>query len=279
MKKLLLASVAFAALFAGPAIAADMAVRRPVQVINNWTGFYAGLTAGAGWSRSEVDLVGSPVAAGPVATNAQVAAIPPVLATNPGGALIGGQIGYNYQMGAWVAGLEADLSWADLDGSSIPQYGAATVVGNSISASASADQRLRYFGTVRGRLGFLATDSLLLFATSGLAYGQVHSSAGLTEANNSGTSITPGAGSASTTRAGWTVGGGLEYLFADHWTVKAEYLYFNLGSVSYGLTPLVGTAAGVPFTTVGAAASTTDFSGSIIRVGLNYKFGYDAVIR
>jgi outer membrane immunogenic protein len=83
----------------------------------------------------------------------------------------------------------------------------------------------------------------------------------------------PGAGSGSTTKAGWTVGGGLEYLLGANWTVKAEYLYFNLGSTSYTVGPLVSTTGVVPFTTIGLTSNTTDFKGSIARVGLNYKFG------
>jgi outer membrane immunogenic protein len=298
MKKLLLTGVAFTALMAGPAVAADMAVRRPVQMVNNWTGLYVGVIAGAGWSRSETDLAGSPLFCNPAFSGCPpvspsntaavgASAIPPVLGTHPGGALVGGEIGYNYQVGAWVVGAETDLSWTDIDGSSIPAFGAAPFPGfpnDSFAASASADQRLRYFGTVRGRLGYLPTDSLLLFTTGGLAYGKMTSTAALAEPITGpcgfGTCpVTPGAGSVSTTRVGWTIGGGLEYLFADHWTVKAEYLYFNLGSTNYALSPLVSTGAGATFTTVGAVASTTDFSGSILRVGLNYKFGYDVVTK
>jgi outer membrane immunogenic protein len=90
--------------------------------------------------------------------------------------------------------------------------------------------------------------------------------------------IAPATGSVSTTRTGWTVGGGFEYLFDRQWTVKAEYIYFDLGSISYGLSPLVSTVGGVPWTTVGVAASTTDFRGSIVRVGLNYKLDYIPVV-
>jgi outer membrane immunogenic protein len=144
---------------------------------------------------------------------------------------------------------------------------------NNAVASATADQRLKYFGTVRGRLGYLVTSPLLVYATAGLAYGGVNSSTALSDIFVPGAFVfTPGAGSVTTTRVGWTVGGGLEYLLAGNWSLKAEYLYYDLGSTSYALTPVVVTVGGVTATNLGVTSNTADFRGSIVRAGLNYKF-------
>jgi len=222
-------------------------------------------------------------ATGPVAANASAAAIPPVLATHPKGGMVGGQIGYNYQFGQGVVGLETDLSWSNIHGSST-QAGLAPVVGFpgiSIGATAATDQRLSYFGTLRGRLGFLPLNPLLVYVTGGLAYGEVKSSTTVAEVCNpdpvtcGGQTFVAATGSTSATRTGWTAGGGLEYAIATGWSVKGEYLYYNLGSSSYGLTPLTSTnILGQLFTAVATTSTTTDFKGSIVRVGLNYKFGH-----
>jgi len=300
MKKFLLAGVSFAVLLAGPVMAADLA--RPVYrasavpvAVHSWTGFYVGVNAGYGWSNSEVHPIGVPIFCtdegpgsgcgadtGPVAANASAAAIPSVLGTHPKGGVVGGQIGYNYQFGQWVAGLEADLSWTNINGSNT-QAGLAPVVGFpgiSIGAIATADQRLSYFGTVRGRLGFLPVNPLLVYVTGGLAYGEVKSSTAVAEVCNpnpatcGGQTFVAATGSTSSTRTGWTVGGGLEYAIATGWSLKGEYLYYNLGSSNYGLTPLTSqSAVDNLFTAVAAASTTTVFKGSIVRLGLNYKFG------
>jgi opacity protein-like surface antigen len=157
------------------------------------------------------------------------------------GGLIGGGGGYDLQYAQWVFGLEADYSWADINGSS-GGCGAAFI---SHTCSTGVDS----LGTFRGRIGYpLGADgSWLLYATGGLAYGELKGSDSLF--NASGNEF----------RAGYTVGGGVEKALAQHWTVKGEYLYVDLGHAV-----LFNAAPGVP--------ETVSFTSNIFRVGMNYKF-------
>ena len=114
----------------------------------------------------------------------------------------GGQIGYNWKRDQWLFGLEADIQYSDQKGS----YSACSAVGCPVgSAFGAADHHLKWFGTFRGRVGWLPTNSLLLYATGGLVYGQFASD--YLSGINGGTIL---AASTSTTRAGWTVGAGAE---------------------------------------------------------------------
>jgi outer membrane immunogenic protein len=268
--------------------------RAPVykEPVYTWAGFYAGVNAGYGWSRTEVDPLGNqlfctnpgPCPAFPIA---QIASIPPSLGTNARGGFLGGQVGFNYQSDRVVAGVEADLDWTNL-GASGTQGGLAPVVGVPVfvTTTATADQRLRYFGTLRARLGFTLFNLpyLLAYVTGGLAFGGLNSttSVGQVASPPCGCVVLPGLGSESVIRTGWTVGGGLEYLLAGNWTVKAEYLYFDLGSTSYSLSslgagvPPIGTISGtnLQFSTVGVTSNTAEFRGNLVRIGLNYKFAY-----
>jgi outer membrane immunogenic protein len=279
--------------------AADLSAPVSKKPALNWTGWYAGVSAGYGWSNSHVDPTGStvfcidaniggsrctpaPPFVGPNSLSvAQAGAIPPSLLTHPAGAMLGGHAGYNYQAGSALYGVETDISWTNIDGSNT-QSGAGPVFplvgfGNSVNAQALAEQKLRYFGTLRGRAGYLPADSLLLFVTGGLAYGQLKSSTTLTEALSTGTCacgpITPALGSVSTTRAGWTVGFGAEFILPQqqHWSFKAEYLYFDLGNVSYQSALTLADTAGRPVTAVAVSSSAT-LTGSIFRAGFNYLF-------
>jgi outer membrane immunogenic protein len=124
------------------------------------------------------------------------------------------------------------------------------------------EQDINWFGTLRGRVGILPTERLLLFAAGGLAYGGVAvSSISLAVGGNCITSSC-GTGSASATRTGPTVGGGFEYAWSNYATFKAEYLYVDLGtlSVTYPITLAVS-----------KATTTSTFAANIVRVGLNIK--------
>ena len=218
--------VAAIALLATPfaAVAAD--VRVPVyrgvpgSVISyyNWTGFYAGMNAGYGWGTSDW-------AVGPLGT---------AVTNKPKGFLVGGTLGYNYQTGSFVWGLEGDIAWSDVKGS----------VGCGLGLTCETANR--WLGTARGRLGY-AFDRFLPYVTGGAAFGSVRPSV------NPGPLFT-----ATDTRIGWTFGAGLEYAFLGNWTAKIEYLYVDLGSFATGFTaPIV---------------NTVSFQEHVVRVGLNYKF-------
>ena len=283
--------------------AADISVPVSKRSAVTWTGWYAGVSAGYGWSNSHVDPRGSstfcndatlaifactpnnfPAISPNSLSIAQATAIPASLLTHPSGAMLGGHLGYDYQFGSWVAGLETDLSWANINGSNA-QFGGAQVFNffgsPAINSQAIAEQRFRYFGTLRGRLGYLPADSLLLFVTGGLAYAQVSSSLTLAEGLTPGACggppgcgpITSAISSYSRTRVGGTVGFGAEFILPQqqHWSFKAEYLYFNLGSASYQSTLTQADTNGVPISAVAVNTNVT-FSGSIFRAGFNYRF-------
>jgi outer membrane immunogenic protein len=282
----------------GSALAADLPVKAPpvAPMVASWTGFYAGLNAGGySWEGNSVNSVGTPIFANPLGapgtSNALTAALAGVTTSiptgNSGGFIGGGQVGYNYQFNnRYVAGIEADIQ--GLTGRSSGT--AATVVAlappfNAITANTSltADHSVQWLGTVRGRLGFTVTPTLLLYGTGGLAYGEVKSSTTISQdlaGTGSGTVNAPygSFATASQTRTGWTAGAGAEWLIAANWTAKIEYLYYDLGNESYSGTlsnivvPPGGIVpAGAAFYTLGAM-STASFRGDIFRVGINYKF-------
>jgi outer membrane immunogenic protein len=195
-------------------------------------------------------------------------------------ALIGGfEAGYNWQFApTWVLGIEADISGLANSGA---KFGATQVAprpgfpADTYTSTLSVSQKLDWLGTVRGRLGFLAAPTWLIYGTGGLAYGNATSSTAISgaETPNTGTTNISGAGSVSSVRFGWTAGVGAEYMFIPNWTVKAEWLHYDLGSASYSNGPLTGLLTGtntVSFTD--ASTSTAKFSGEIVRFGVNYKF-------
>jgi outer membrane immunogenic protein len=187
---------------------------------------------------------------------------------NSTGFIGGGQAGYNWQAGPmWVIGVETDISGTTLNRTvSVPGLG-------DPSRIVTASEKLDWFGTVRGRIGVTPTDRALLYVTGGLAYGHANLSTALTRPG-----FSPGAppdgcggfnncqsGSVSDTRIGWTVGGGLEWAFARNWSLKGEYLYYDLGTLSHAMTD--------PFFPAIFNASA-GLKGSIARAGLNYKFDW-----
>jgi outer membrane immunogenic protein len=305
-------------LSAGEALASDLPSRRapppppyfePAPVAT-WTGFYAGVNAGGTWAQSNsVNVWSAPILTGdptvnmfPVPTaGAAALAASGTLPSSSSGFIGGGQIGYNSQISSnFVAGIEADIQGIGGGGGSSGQSNVVTapisVVGvpapnNFVGTTISAAKSLDYIGTVRGRIGYLFTPTLLAYATGGLAYGGVSSStsvAGTTMGYNLGLAAGNAAyfsnGGFSDTRVGWTAGGGLEWMFLSNWSAKFEYLYYNLGSVSYsaGIPASIvqsGTTGGLP---VGSAfyalasQSSASFNGHIVRAGLNYHFNWAA---
>lgn len=163
---------------------------------------------------------------------------------NVDGFVGGGTIGYNWQFSPnWVVGIEADFSGSDIYGSgpSSATFGC--------GASNKCETRVTSFGTVRGRLGY-AVDRTLYYATGGWAYARQHADIFNTALGFDGR----------VSSNGYAVGGGIEQAFAGNWTAKIEYLYIGLGRDTYA-------PALVP-----PARVETNFS--VVRVGLNYKFGH-----
>lgn len=293
MKKLIAGAAVIAALaVASSANAADIArpvyKAAPAPVVYNWAGFYIGANAGYTWSNS--NGINSTSAAGPCdpASGGGCTATPNYSTLFALGAtgnvdgklsgfIGGGQIGYNWQVQNWVWGIEADIQWI----SGGDKGGAFSVVVPSpafptapVNTTFTGSRSLDYLGTVRGRVGFLSTPQALIYATGGLAYGQAKLNGAYTA--NCVTCVwrqqPNGAFSASDTRFGWTLGGGVEWLVASNWTFKAEYLYYDLGDLSVsgriiGTNPLTGSLFASHFPNI-----ESRFDGHIVRAGLNYKF-------
>lgn len=172
-------------------------------------------------------------------------------------------MGCNWQVApAWVVGVETDINYTGLKNTTTFAFPATNFDANTQSAT----QNIPWLGTVRGRVGITPTPSFLLYVTGGLAYARVENSVATIGVPNGFPGVLVGVSSAST-RAGWTAGTGGEWAFAPNWSVKLEYLYFDLGTQTPNLNYAVVT---------GGAGNTINYSfaerGQIARVGVNYKF-------
>lgn len=231
----------------------------------NWTGFYVGVNAGGVWSSGSrsASLVD------PGAAAFLSAYFPGGIGSNNSGFIGGGQVGYNWQSGAFVLGGEADFDGTSLgktyNYASAPFAGAgipSLLLGDSLFVHAKAN--LDWLGTVRARVGFVATpdNRLLIYGTGGFAYAGGSSNFNVYDA-------TQGlfwGGSPSSTRSGWTIGGGVEYAMTNNITVRGEYLYVDLGSKTVSTNTLAVLGAPV------YATAKINYDASIFRVGVNYKF-------
>lgn len=232
---LLLASIISTIAFAAIAPAADLPISAPapypVIAPYNWTGLYIGGTAGYVFGSSQhCDT-----------------ALFCTDTFNVDGFAGGGTLGYNWQMGNWVAGLETDFSGSTASGTTSNSL----TFGCGLPATCYTD--LNWFGTVRGRIG-PTYDNWLPYITGGFAYGGLK--AGL------GNSVPPNGLSASGTRTGWALGSGIEYAFMNHWSVKLEYLYFQLGDLFYDTAQLCSALS--------CTAVHNNFN--LVRLGANYRF-------
>jgi outer membrane immunogenic protein len=299
MRKLFLTTAAFS-LLASPAIAADLGpVYKAPAPVCIWCGFYFGVNAGGAWSNDDSVNVTSALAQdfdpGPDSYGAASAAGASGKVLGEGGARFigGGQIGYNWKISsAWLGGIETDLQGVVGNGSGNGTLN--TTVGpiiffgdpDTVTTTIRTAKQLDYFGTLRGRFGYLFGPTFLAYGTGGLAYGGVKASTSIGQSNNDCVnapgdclqSSTSAIGAISQTRIGWTAGAGAEWLFATRWSAKVEYLYYDLGSVSFANTPLVtGNGSVVIAPPIGGPAivnstTTADFKGNIVRVGLNYHW-------
>jgi outer membrane immunogenic protein len=289
MKKLLLGATLLA-LGVAPALAADMPEKaRPapaaVASAYNWTGFYAGLNAGYGWG--DASSTNAPVDPGSQSFFGFFPSTDFDTSFRQSGAIAGGQIGYNWQFSdRVVAGIETDLQWSDLRGSQLRVSNVAGLGASSFNAV--AERRLEWFGTFRGRLGFLATPNLLLYGTGGLAYGEARSSGNIVLASGGGFTITTSgptfscftlapncyAGNDRQTSIGWSAGAGGELRLGNNWSVKLEYLHIDLPSTSVRFISPPPSDPGVS-TIYRFNHQAYDF----VRAGFNYAFGGPVVAK
>jgi len=211
------------------ASAADMPTKMPVKAAPvaipfSWSGFYVGLTAGYGWGGYTLQ---DPSGDGP--------------GVDPKGFVGGGEIGYNWQINNWVLGLETDFQNGPRGTTA---QGTLGPFWSCITGDCRVD--VDWFGTFRGRVG-MTFDQWLVYGTGGLAYG--HFDGGIDNSAQAGSS----------TKFGWTAGGGVEYAINRAWSVKAEYLHVDLGTADFG-----------------TGIGTNTFSGrgsfNVIRAGVNWHF-------
>jgi outer membrane immunogenic protein len=294
IRRILLASAGAMAL-AGTAFAADLPIAPPPPPPPPppmWTGFYIGINAGGTWSGSNSTTITSvPVFSSPTLSPFGISEFNNITAGGNGalsgggnsGFIGGGQIGYNYQFyNNLVAGIEADIQ--GIAGSSSNTSTASiiptTIPGINTVSTLFASRSLNYLGTVRGRLGYTITPTLLVYGTGGLAYGGVNSTVGIfQQADVPLVDNGPfgSAGRLSNTRVGWTAGGGVEWMFLPNWSAKVEYLYYDLGTVTYSAGVRAATLLdGVTPIWTHVSQASTRFNGNVVRAGINYHFNWGA---
>jgi len=262
----LAASLLFPFLAFSPTYAADMMAKvpspAPAAPAANWTGFYVGGNAGGAWGSDRVtSTLNAPAPFLPVDTAAVSSAASPTL--SPNGFTGGLQAGYNWQNGSWVWGGEADFDYLGLKASNNATLPfPSTLPGGAVGPptaffSTATSEQASWLFTARQRLGW-ANENWLIYATGGLAVGRDKFSQNVGLVAPSVETIAN-----SSTRVGWTIGAGVEYALSQKWSVKAEYLHVDLGSVAtFGtLTPAF---AGLTL------SGTTRLTTEIARAGVNY---------
>ena len=242
--------------------AADMPIKAPPVAPVWWTGGYVGGNVGYSWGRSKSTETISSAANVPLSTtNSKF---------NMNGLIAGGQLGYNWQNNNWVFGVEGDYQWSGQKGSTTftcptgvcsPPFGLLAVFpGPAMSGTLS--EKLQWFATLRGRAGFLIKPTVLVYGTGGVAYGSIKSDLTLSIPATANTF------SSSTNKVGWTAGAGIESKLNSNWSVKLEYLYVDLGTVSTSFATTIP-ALGGGFAGLSSHSKITD---NIVRAGVNYQF-------
>lgn len=246
MNRLLLGAVGVITMVTS-ATAADLPARpyakAPPYVapILTWTGFYVGGQGGGGWGRSNEIYFNAPNTAAFVGTQTY----------DTSGGFAGGVVGYNWQSGAFVVGLEGDYHWADISGHSAVINVGPPNLGDTYYT------KLRSFGDIKGRLGYAAGPALF-FVSGGAAVGDIQ--------HRYDAALNGGAANnfvTNDTRWGYTVGAGLEYMFAPNWSAKVEYNYIDLGKSTIRYSPTIATLR-----------SEWDDTFHTVKAGINYHFNW-----
>ena len=241
-----------------------LAFKAPIRPAWTWAGFYLGGTIGYSFGKSNTDTLFSDVATGGQLMVANSA-------NTLDGAIGGAQAGYNWLAGNLLAGVEADLNYSGqragltthCPGDVCNPALVGVVTDPSVQANFDGSQKLEWFGTLRGRLGATVMPGALAYVTGGLVVGEVMTAGtvfGFDGAGNPVNTIV----SSHNTKAGWTVGGGIEGHLIGNWTARIEYLYLDLGSISTVPTPAANSTV--------AAAFNSRITDNTVRLGVNYKF-------
>ncbi|WP_084804876.1 outer membrane beta-barrel protein [Bradyrhizobium sp. NAS80.1] len=239
--------------------AADLATKAPLYApaaVWSWTGFYLGAHAGAGWGTTESTLTGF---AGLLPPGTSFA----IAQNNRSGFLGGGQVGYNWQSGWAVFGVQGDIAGMDVKGTT-PCLAVAFA-----SCTAKSD----WLATVTGRFGGVVADRTLIYVKGGAAWMHTDHTFS-TPAGLFGP--TAFSASSSSNAFGWLLGLGAEYAFDHNWSAFIEYDYIDFDKKSVGID--FSSALRAP---TGTAVANVDIKNklSIAKVGLNYKFGGPVVAR
>jgi len=204
-----------------------------------WSGFYIGGHVGYGSARASADysLLGIPVISG---------------AQDLEGAVYGGQLGYNFQFGQVVIGVETDISATDQKSTATRLCVAPAC---ALSLTQTSDGSIPWLGSTRLRLGY-AAGAILFYGTGGVGYGSFKSTQTLTTVLSSVTTTV------SEQRAAFVAGGGIEAALGNHWSLRAEYLHFDSAEsdTTYSLAGL------------GLVTSKGRMSEDMVRLGVNYRF-------
>ncbi|MBR0788822.1 porin family protein [Bradyrhizobium manausense] len=273
MRRFLLAA-AIAALGTASVQAADLAAhyaKAPMMATAySWTGFYVGGNVGGQWGSANA----ATTTLDPPLTYFATSSVPVIAAVgaqriNSSSVTGGFTAGYNWQVSNAVFGLEGDINYFGFKGgaSGSAIYPCCAPTSFTINSQVSAD----WLATIRGRIGFLATPSWLIYATGGVAIADVKGNFNFTDTFAAATE----SGAIRDTRVGWTAGVGGEYAVGNGWSLKAEYLYVDLGRVGMTSNNLF---AGIARPTQ-TFNHSFDITSNIVRVGVNYKFGGPVVAR
>ena len=244
MKHIILGGLAISALLvAAPlsvATAADMPLKAPPLApapVWSWTGWYVGVNAGGGWENNSyttnltncnvTGVCGAGLVFGVPANQALGSALGTGSSSHKVGFIGGVQAGYNLQFSSTLVGLEAD--WDYFNGRNVQGGSGINSTGNVLTVTNQS--RSNWLATVRPRVG-LVQDHFLVYVTGGVAITNIK----YTDSMVAALGTSSGLFSVSQTKAGWTVGGGVEYALMNNWSVKAEYLYAQF-------TGLTGTGA------------------------------------
>ena len=277
MKRLWLAAVAIIALSGGSALAADMPVKAAPIVCPacNWSGFYIGGNVGGSIGHDATSDFVSLLPPG----GGSAGVINPISATaypqSLSGAIGGGQAGFNWQVGKFVLGAEADWDWSgQRDNLLVQNWISSTIIVAPNRYVLTDERKLNWLATARARLGW-ANGYSLWYVTGGAAWGGLQSNYTFASGNSPVFASAPAAANFGTsTKSGWTVGGGVEtslaFLGANNWSAKMEYLYVDLGNRTDSF--IVPVTAGTAAYTISSSTAIRDH---IVRLGLNYRFGSD----
>ena len=224
-----------------------------------WNGLYAGLSSGYGWGAAGPRISAGSTAAG---TSLAIGDVQPGMSYDAAGYVSGGQAGYNVHLGSALVGVEVDFDLARIAGTG-------SITGTPNTFNTTIDQRVDWFGAVRGRLGLFPATNTMLFASGGFAYGETKLDAAVV--GPVGTACTAATtcsvGSNAGVSVGWTAGVGFEYALRGNLTLKGEYLFVDLGDRSVR-TQETATGGSPPY----AYTVKSDFDFHLVRFGVNYKF-------